>query len=32
MGVLAISLRNEILRKTYLTEANIKVHFRGIKL
>lgn len=32
MGVLVISLRNETLRKTYLTEANIKVHFKGIKL
>ena len=28
MGVLAISLRNETLRKTYLTEANIKVHYK----
>lgn len=28
MGVLAIYLRNETLRKTCLTEANIKVHYK----
>lgn len=28
MGVLAISLRNETSTKIYLTEANIKVHYK----